>query len=90
MPHEIERKFILSKIPKDLPTLKIKQGYLQLDKNFTIRVESTISSSGTKNTFLFYLFIYKVKIDFISDPCFFRMLFYTLQMILTSTLRCQV
>ena len=50
MPLEIERKFILSKIPKDLPALKIKQGYLQLDKNCTIRVRSTISSSGTKNT----------------------------------------
>ena len=33
MPQEIERKFILSKIPKNLPALKIKQGYLQLDKN---------------------------------------------------------
>ena len=33
MPQEIERKFILSKIPKDLPPLKINQGYLQLDKN---------------------------------------------------------
>ena len=50
MPQEIERKFILSKIPKDLPALKIKQGYLQLDKNCTIRVRSTISSSGTENT----------------------------------------
>ena len=50
MPQEIERKFILSKIPKDLPALKIKQGYLQLDKNCTIRVRSTISSSGAENT----------------------------------------
>ena len=50
MPLEIERKFILSKIPKDLPALKIKQGYLQLDRNCTIRVRSTISSSETKNT----------------------------------------
>ena len=50
MPQEIERKFILSKIPKDLPALKIKQGYLQLDKNCTIRVRSTISSTGTKDT----------------------------------------
>ena len=50
MPLEIERKFILSKIPKDLPTLKIKQGYLQLDKHCTVRVRSAISSKGTKNT----------------------------------------
>ena len=50
MPLEIERKFTLSKIPKDLPALKIKQGYLQLDRNCTIRVRSTISSSETKNT----------------------------------------
>ena len=50
MPQEIERKFILSKIPKNLPALKIKQGYLQLDKNCTIRVRSTISSTGTKDT----------------------------------------
>ena len=50
MPQEIERKFILSKIPKNLPALKIKQGYLQLDKKCTIRVRSTISSKGSKNT----------------------------------------
>ena len=50
MPQEIERKFILSKIPKNLPALKIKQGYLQLDKNCTIRVRSTSSSAGSKNT----------------------------------------
>ena len=50
MPQEIERKFILSKIPKDLLPFKIKQDYLQLDKNFTISVRSKISSSGTKNT----------------------------------------
>ena len=50
MSQEIERKFILSKIPKNLPALKIKQGYLQLDKNCTIRVRSTSSSKGSKNT----------------------------------------
>ena len=50
MPQEIERKFILCKIPKDLPTLKIKQGYLQLDKNCTIRVRSSISSTGINDT----------------------------------------
>lgn len=50
MAQEIERKFILSKIPKNLPALKIKQGYLQLDKKCTIRVRSTISSKGSKNT----------------------------------------
>ena len=50
MSQEIERKFILSKIPKNLPALKIKQGYLQLDKNCTIRVRSTSSSAGIKNT----------------------------------------
>lgn len=33
MPQEIEQKFILSKIPQDLPALNIKQGYLQIDKN---------------------------------------------------------
>ena len=47
---EIERKFILSEIPKDLPALKIKQGYLQLDIHCTIRVRSAISPTGTKNT----------------------------------------
>ena len=50
MSQEIERKFILSKIPKNLPALKIKQGYLQLDKNCTIRVRSTFSSKGSKST----------------------------------------
>jgi len=50
MPQEIERKFILSKIPEHLPTLKIKQGYLQLDKNCTIRVRSSISSTGINDT----------------------------------------
>ena len=50
MSQEIERKFILSKIPKNLPALKIKQGYLQLDKKCTIRVRSSISSTRTKNT----------------------------------------
>ena len=50
MPEEIERKFILSKIPEHLPTLKIKQGYLQLDKNCTIRVRSSISSTGINDT----------------------------------------
>jgi len=50
MPQEIERKFILFEIPKDLPTLKIKQGYLQLDKNCTIRVRSSISSTGVNDT----------------------------------------
>ena len=50
MPQEIERKFILSKIPEHLPTLKIKQGYLQLDKNCTIRVRSSISSTGISDT----------------------------------------
>ena len=49
MSQEIERKFILSKIPKNLPALKIKQGYLQLDQKCTIRVRSTISSKGSKN-----------------------------------------
>ena len=38
MPQEIERKIILSKIPKDSPSLKIEQDYLQLDKNFFILV----------------------------------------------------
>ena len=50
MPQEIERKFILSKIPEHLPTLKIKQGYLQLDKKCTIRVRSSISSNGINDT----------------------------------------
>lgn len=50
MPQEIERKFILFKIPEHLPTLKIKQGYLQLDKNCTIRVRSSISSTGINDT----------------------------------------
>ena len=50
MSQEIERKFILSKIPKNLPALKIKQGYLQLDKKCTIRVRSIMISKGTKNT----------------------------------------
>ena len=50
MPQEIERKFILFKIPEYLPTLEIKQGYLQLDKNCTIRVRSSISSAGINDT----------------------------------------
>ena len=50
MPQEIERKFILFKIPEHLPNLKIKQGYLQLDKNCTIRVRSSISSTGINDT----------------------------------------
>ena len=50
MPQEIEKKFILFKIPEHLPTLKIKQGYLQLDKNCTIRVRSSISSTGISDT----------------------------------------
>ena len=50
MPQEIERKFILFEIPEHLPTLKIKQGYLQLDKNCTIRVRSSISSTGINDT----------------------------------------
>ena len=45
MSQEIERKFILSKIPKNLPALKIKQGYLQLDKNCTIRSLNKYSKS---------------------------------------------
>ena len=50
MPQEIERKFILFKIPEHLSNLKIKQGYLQLDKNCTIRVRSSISSTGINDT----------------------------------------
>ena len=46
MPQEIERKFILSKIPESLPNKKIKQGYLQLDKNRTVRVRSVIEPNN--------------------------------------------
>lgn len=43
---EIERKFILSKIPNSLPKLEIKQGYLQTDKDRTVRIRSVTDSDG--------------------------------------------
>ena len=43
---EIERKFILSKIPNSLPKLKIKQGYLQTDKERTVRIRSVTDLDG--------------------------------------------
>ena len=43
---EIERKFVLSSIPEGLPKLKIKQGYLQSDKNRTVRIRSIINQSN--------------------------------------------
>lgn len=43
---EIERKFILSKIPDSLPKLKIKQGYLQTDKERTVRIRSVTDLDG--------------------------------------------
>ena len=43
---EIERKFILSKIPNSLPISEIKQGYLQTDKNRTVRIRSITDSDG--------------------------------------------
>lgn len=50
MSKEIERKFILSKIPRSLPKIKIKQGYLQSDKNRTVRIRSIIDlNNNLKN-----------------------------------------
>ena len=43
---EIERKFVLSSIPEGLPKLKIKQGYLQSDKNRTVRIRSLINQNN--------------------------------------------
>jgi adenylate cyclase len=43
---EIERKFVLSSIPEGLPKLKIKQGYLQSDKNRTVRIRSIINQNN--------------------------------------------
>ena len=51
---EIERKFVLSSIPEGLPKLKIKQGYLQSDKNRTVRVRSLINQ---KNKSTYYITI---------------------------------
>ena len=49
---EIERKFILSNIPKSLSRLKIKQGYLQSDKNRTVRIRSLLDSKNNLKNFL--------------------------------------
>ena len=46
MTREIERKFIISKIPNSLPKIKIKQGYLQTDKDRTVRIRSTSDQKG--------------------------------------------
>ena len=46
MTREIERKFIISKIPNSLPKIKIKQGYLQTDKDRTVRIRSTSDEKG--------------------------------------------
>ena len=43
---EIERKFILSKIPNSLPKLEIKQGYLQRDKDRTVRIRAVTNLKG--------------------------------------------
>ena len=43
---EIERKFILSKIPNSLPISEIKQGYLQTDKDRTVRIRSVTDTDG--------------------------------------------
>jgi len=43
---EIERKFILSKIPNSLPKMEIKQGYLQTDKDRTVRIRSVTNYDG--------------------------------------------
>jgi adenylate cyclase len=52
MSKEIERKFVLSTIPKGLPKLKIKQGYLQSDKNRTVRIRSVISQKAESTYFI--------------------------------------
>ena len=46
MTREIERKFIISKIPNSLPKIKIKQGYLQTDKDRTVRIRSISDEKG--------------------------------------------
>ena len=43
---EVERKYILSKIPKSLPKLEIKQGYLQTDKERTVRIRAVTNLKG--------------------------------------------
>ena len=48
---EIERKFILSKIPNPLPKLEIKQGYLQTDKDRTVRIRAVTNLKGIIKTF---------------------------------------
>jgi adenylate cyclase len=51
---EIERKFVLSSIPEGLPKLEIKQGYLQSDKNRTVRIRSI---NNQKNKATYYITI---------------------------------
>ena len=46
MTKEIERKYILSKIPNSLQKLEIKQGYLQTDTERTVRVRSVTDLDG--------------------------------------------
>jgi len=49
---EIERKFLVSYIPEKSIGVKIKQGYLQSEKNRTVRVRTTIDNSNIKKAFI--------------------------------------
>ena len=48
MPNEIERKFLVKYIPKNLLGCKIKQGYLQAEKHRTVRVRTTETKKNRK------------------------------------------
>ena len=48
MPNEIERKFLVKYIPKNLLGCKIKQGYLQAEKHRTVRVRTIETKKNHK------------------------------------------
>ena len=48
MPNEIERKFLVNYIPKNLLGYKIKQGYLQAEKHRTVRVRTIETKKNHK------------------------------------------
>ena len=52
MPKEIERKFLINKIPKNLTGNKIKQGYLQSEKHRTVRIRTVEKPNNDKKAYL--------------------------------------
>jgi len=48
MPNEIERKFLVKHIPKNLFGYKINQGYLQSEIHRTVRIRATEENSNHK------------------------------------------